>query len=70
MRKTMSIEGLECQLCCDRVTDALNELQGVQAVTDLLRGIASITTDGSVSDEQLKQAVVNAGYQVAGLKDS
>ena len=64
MRKTMSIEGLECQHCCDRVTDALNELQGVQAVTDLLRGIASITTDGSVS------AVVNAGYQVAGLKDS
>ena len=70
MRKTMSIEGLECQHCCDRVTDALTELQGIQAVTDLLRGIASITTDGSVSDEQLKQAVVNAGYQVAGLKDS
>lgn len=69
-RKTMSIEGMKTQACCGRVADALNRLDGVTAVADLERGIASITVEGRVSDQALEQAVVDAGYRVMGLKNS
>ena len=67
MKKTMIVEGMSCGHCSARVDKALNALEGVKATVDLESKTAAIETTGAVTDEQLKAAVVEAGYEVASL---
>jgi len=67
MEKKMMIEGMSCGHCSARVEKALNSLEGVSAKVDLEAKCAAISTQGKVSDEQLKAAVVDAGYEVVSL---
>lgn len=67
--KVMHIEGMMCQHCQKRVTNALNALEGVQCEVSLDDKAAYIATTGIVSDEAMIQAVVDADYQVISLED-
>ena len=67
MKKTMIVEGMSCGHCSARVEKALNALEGVKATVDLDSKTATIETTGAVTDDQLKAAVVEAGYGVASL---
>ena len=67
MTKTIKIEGMMCSHCQARVEKALNALEGVTAVVDLEAGTASVTLTGAVSDEALRQAVTDAGYEVTSI---
>ncbi len=68
MKKTMKIEGMMCSHCTGRVYKALNALAGVQAEVSLEDKAAYLTIDGDVSDEVLKKAVEDEGYQVVGIE--
>jgi heavy metal translocating P-type ATPase len=68
MQKTMTIEGMSCLHCSGRVERALNALEGVQAVVDLEKKTARITLEREISDELLKNAVTDAGYEVVELR--
>ena len=70
MKKTMKIEGMMCPHCQNAVTKALNSLDGVTATVSLEDKAAYITTDGTVSDDAMKQVVIDGGYQVVSLTDS
>lgn len=65
MTKTMEIEGMMCQMCVKHVTNALNALPGVTATVDLDAKTATVI--GEASDEALKKAVEDAGYQVVSI---
>ncbi len=67
MTKTIKIEGMMCPHCQARVEKALNALEGVAAVVDLEAGTAAVTLTGAVSDEALRQAVTDAGYEVTSI---
>ena len=67
MTKTISIEGMMCQHCVKHVTDALNKLEGVSAAVSLENKNAVCEITGNVTDEQLKAAVTDAGYEVIGI---
>ena len=67
MKKTMKIEGMMCGHCTGRVEKALNALDGVQAEVSLEDKAAYLTIDGDVSDDTLKKAVEDEGYQVVGI---
>ena len=68
MKKTISIEGMTCGNCVRHVTEALNELEGVTSVNvDLAGKKADVETADSVSDDKLKEAVVEAGYSVTAV---
>ncbi len=69
IHKTMMIEGMMCPHCQNAVTKALNALNGVSCTVSLEDKAAYIITDGTVSDEALKQAVIDADYQVISLTD-
>lgn len=58
----LSIEGMHCVACTRRVTNALNNLEGVRA--DAVEvGSASVTFDeAKVSPEQILAAVDNVGF--------
>ena len=68
MKKTMMIEGMMCAHCSGRVEKALNAIDGVTAKVDLEAKTAHIQLSKEVSDETLKNAVTEAGYEVVGLE--
>ena len=68
MKKTIKIEGMMCSHCTERVDKALNALDGVTATVSLEDKAAYVTVDGAVTDEELKKAVVDAGYEVTGIE--
>ena len=65
MTKTVTIEGMMCQNCVKHATKALNDLPGVTATVDLESKTAVIT--GEVSDEAIKTAIAEAGYEVTDI---
>lgn len=67
MEKIMHIEGMSCGHCQKRVETALNALDGVNATVDLERQIATVTGP-TLTDETLKNAVVDAGYEVTSIE--
>ncbi|MCF0123066.1 MAG: heavy metal translocating P-type ATPase, partial [Ruminiclostridium sp.] len=68
MNKTMTIEGMMCVHCKAHVEKALNALPGVTAQVDLEAGTASVTCPEAITDQDLSQAVADAGYTVTGVK--
>jgi len=63
MTTTISIEGMMCAHCQAHVEKALKEVAGVTEVTVSLENKNAVVT-GDASVETLKQAVVDAGYEV------
>ena len=70
MKKTMIIEGMMCPHCQNAVTKALNGLDGVSCTVSLEDKAAYITTEGIVSDDDMKQVVIDGGYKVISLTDA
>ena len=70
MKKTMIIEGMMCPHCQNAVTKALNGLEGVTCTVSLEDKAAYITTEGKVSDDDMKQVVIDGGYKVISLTDA
>jgi copper chaperone CopZ len=66
MSKTIIIDGMSCEHCTSHVEKALNAIPGVSAKVSLKTGSAEIT--GDVSDDTLKKAVEDAGYDVVSIK--
>ena len=64
-KKTVTIKGMMCAHCVSHVEKALTAL-GVQADVDLATGTAVVT--GNVSDDALRKAVTDAGYEVVDIK--
>ena len=69
MKKTMMIEGMMCQNCVKHVFNALSKVEGVDSVeVDLDGKKAEVTLKDEVSDDVLKEAVTEAGYEVLDIK--
>ena len=69
MEKKIQIEGMMCQHCVAHVEKALTALGGVSsAKADLDGKCATVTLSAPVSDEELKDAVTSAGYEVVGIQ--
>ena len=69
MKKTLTVEGMMCEHCAKRVTDALAAVPGVvKAEVKLGKkgkpGSAVVTLSEEVADEALAHAVEEAGYSV------
>lgn len=69
MKKTMIIEGMMCAHCTGRVQKALEEIDGVENVSMSLENkSAELTLGSEVANDVLKEAVTQAGYEVAEIK--
>lgn len=69
MKKVLDIEGMMCQHCVAHVNKALSGIEGVEAVeVSLENKNATVTLAAEVSDDVLTKAVVDAGYEVKGVK--
>ena len=69
MKKVLEVEGMMCQHCVAHVNKALSGIEGVEGVEVSLEGkTATVTLGKEVSDDVLTKAVVDAGYEVKGVK--
>lgn len=69
MEKTLKIEGMMCGHCEAHVKKALEALEGVsQASVSHEAKTAVVTLEGDVSEETLRQAVVDQGYKVTEIQ--
>ena len=62
---TYTVTGMTCAHCVASVTEEVSEVPGVtDVVVDLATGRLTVTGDADV--QTVRQAVVEAGYQLAG----
>ncbi|MFZ4726418.1 MAG: heavy-metal-associated domain-containing protein [Paludibacter sp.] len=66
--KTLIIKGMSCGHCSARVEKVLNAIDGVEAKVDLDKNSATLKLSKEISDETLKTAVDNIGYEVVDVK--
>ena len=68
MKKELMIEGMMCQNCVKHVTHALESISGASHVQVSLEDKkATVEVPESVTDETLKAAVTEAGYEVTEI---
>ena len=65
MNKTVMIDGMMCMNCVKHVNNALSSI-GAEAEVSLEDGKAYLKNT-ALSDEQIKEAIENAGYEVTGI---
>jgi len=64
--QTYTVAGMTCGHCVSSVTEEVSELSGVSDVqVDLESGQLTLTADDAVTPEQIKAAVVEAGFSLA-----
>lgn len=69
MKKKILVEGMSCGHCVKHVKEALSELNGVTSVdVNLDAKVAVIEASAEVKDEDIKFAIDDAGYEVAGIE--
>lgn len=69
LEKSLKIKGMSCSHCATRVEKALNSLDGVEAKVDLASNSATLTLAKELSNEEIKKAVENVGYEVTEISE-
>lgn len=70
MKKKILVEGMSCGHCVNHVKNALEDLKGVTNVSvDLDSKTAVIEASSEISDGDIKFAIEDAGYEVAGIEE-
>ena len=63
---TFTVEGMNCGHCTKAITQAIVELDAnAQVQTDLTS--KTVTVSGTPSNEQISQAITEAGYKVVAV---
>ena len=63
-KRTVIVEGMVCEHCKNRVEKCINEIEGAAAKVNLSRKEAVISMEKEISEEQIREAIEKAGYQV------
>lgn len=64
---TYTVTGMTCGHCVQAVTGELTQVPGVRDVqVDLASGAVSVTSDGPLPIDEVRAAVDEAGYALAG----
>ena len=68
MTKTLTIEGMMCEHCENRVKKVLTAIDGVEdASVSHKAGTAVVTLSGDVADDDMKKAVEDQDYKVVNI---
>jgi len=64
---TYSVSGMTCDHCVRAVTTELVMVPGVRSVdVDLASGSVAVTSDDPLDPESVREAIEEAGYELAG----
>lgn len=65
--KTVKISGMHCKHCAENVTRAINKIDGAAAKVNLKKSQAIVSYDHEISDDDIRNAVKKAGYEVVKI---
>lgn len=68
MEKKIIIEGMSCNHCVAHVKEYLSGIEGVLSAVVDLDGKYALVNVNNVSDEVLKEAIEDEGYDVVEIK--
>lgn len=69
MKKILTIDGMTCKHCSNRVVGALEELDGVKsAKVSLRKKTATVKLDREVADSVFKEIIEDVGYDLIDIK--
>jgi copper chaperone len=64
---TYTVQGMTCGHCVNAVTDEVGRIGGVRNVAvDLASGLVTVTSEQPVAEDDIREAVVEAGYELVG----
>jgi copper ion binding protein len=66
-QSTYTVTGMTCEHCVASVTEEISEIAGVSAVdVELSTGAITVTSVEPIAEADVRGAVEEAGYQLAG----
>lgn len=68
MKKKILVEGMSCGHCVNHVSEALKEIGAREVEVSLERKLATAELADNVTDEAIKAAIEDAGYDVVGIE--
>ena len=66
--KVFAVDGMHCEKCANRVTEAVNDIPGVAGVVELKKGIVTVSYERDIPDGQIKAAIERVGYTVKEIR--
>lgn len=66
--KVFVVDGMHCEKCAGRVTEAVNDIPGVAGVVDLKKGLVTVSYERDVPDGQLRAAIEQVGYSLREVR--
>ena len=66
--KVFVVDGMHCEKCAGRVTEAVNDIPGVAGAVNLKKGIVTVSYEREVPDGQLRAAIERVGYTVKDIR--
>ena len=66
--KVFVVDGMHCEKCANRVTEAVNDIPGVAGVVDLKKGLVTVSYEREVPDGQIRAAIERVGYTVKEIR--
>jgi copper ion binding protein len=63
---TYTVTGMTCGHCVSSVTEEVSQIDGVRDVqVELATGHVTVTSDRDLAEDEVREAVTEAGYQLA-----
>lgn len=68
MKRKIQIEGMSCGHCVAHVKEALEEIKGIESVEVSLEEKCAMIV-GNTTEEEIKEAIDEAGYDVVNISE-
>ena len=66
--KVFVVDGMHCEKCANRVTEAVNDIPGAAGVVNLKKGLVTVSYEREVPDGQIRAAIERVGYTVREIR--
>ena len=70
MKKKILVEGMSCGHCVNHVSEALKEIGAKEVEVNLDSKLATAEIGDNISDDAIKAAIDDAGYEVVKIEIS
>ena len=68
MKKKILVEGMSCGHCVNHINEALKEIGAKDVEVNLDRKLATVEISENISDDAIKLAIEDAGYDVVKIE--
>jgi copper chaperone len=68
MKKKILLEGMSCKHCVNHVTEALKEIGATDVEVNLDKKLATAEVREDITDEIIKEAIEEVGYEVISIE--